>query len=162
LLQELRDLQLHELSGLRPRDIALLPFCACLRRLSLVAPRDDAWLGLAPLRLLIRLSGLRHLDWIPSERALPTRLRADDAAALLMFDQLHVLTLPASLGKCETLHALSERMTGGCQLRLMAPAYCEHARAAKASKIHRLLSAASDLFDRATGAVAPRGEGADA
>ena len=43
------------------------------------------------------------MDWIPSERALPTRLRADDAAALLMFDQLHVLTLPASLGHVDAV-----------------------------------------------------------
>lgn len=150
-------LQLHELSGLRPRDVALLPLLASLRRLAVVAPKDDAWLGLAPLRLLSELRCLRQLDWVPSERALHGRLRAGDAQALLAFGHLHVLTLPACLAGCERLGALGARLPGGCQLRLMAPAYCEHARAGKASRMQRLISAASGLLDRAAGAIAPRG-----
>lgn len=144
-------LVLHELSGLRPRDIAALPLLTSLKRLSLIAPREEGWLGLGPLRLLAPLAGLRHLDWVPSERAVPGRLRGDDAAAVLQLGHLHVLTLPACLGKGDALAALSERMAATCQLRLMTPAYCEHPGAPRVSKIQRLLSAASDLFDRATG-----------
>ena len=155
-------LQLHELSGLKPRDVAQLPLFASLRRLSLVAPKDDAWLGLAPLRLLAPLGGLRQLDWVPSERALAARLRPEDAQALLRFDRLHVLTLPACLGGCERLAALAGQLPGGCQLRLMAPAYCDaHARGGKVSRMQRLISAASGLLDRAAGAIAPRGDHAD-
>jgi len=75
---------------------------------------------------------------------------------LLLLGHLHVLTLPAALGKSDQLHVLSERMAASCQLRLMTPAYCEHPGAPKASKIQRLISAASDLFDRATGAIVSR------
>ncbi len=150
--QELRVLQLHEVAGLRPRDVALLPFLVSLKWLTMVAPRDDAWLGLAPLRLLTKLPGLRHLDWVPSERAAPGRLRPEDARAILLFEHLHVLTLPAALGGCGRLQAVGNRMAGGCQLRVMAPVYCEHAaRGARASPMRRLLSVASDLFERATG-----------
>jgi hypothetical protein len=153
----LRVLQLHELAGLRSRDVAVFPHLTSLKRLSVIAPKDDASLGLGPLRLLVKLSGLRHLDWVPSERALPGRLKSDDTATLLMLGHLHVLTLPAALGKSEQLAVLSERLAATCQLRLMTPAYCEHPGAPKASKIQRLISAASDLFDRATGARASRG-----
>ena len=80
---------------------------------------------------------------------MPGRLRSDDAAALLALGHLHVLTLPAALGRGDALALLSERLPAACQLRLMAPAYCEHAGAPRASKIQRLLSAASGLLDRA-------------
>jgi hypothetical protein len=99
---------------------------------------------------------LRHLDWVPCERALSSRLRADDVATILLLSHLHVLTLPAALGKSDALQALSERLAASCQLRLMTPAYCEHPGAPKVSKIQRLISAASDLFDRATGAIVAR------
>jgi hypothetical protein len=151
-------LLIHELAGLRPRDVSLLPLLTSLKRLSVISPKDDAWLGLSPLRQLAPLAGLRHLDWVPSERALPGKLRGDDVQTLLNLGHLHVLTLPAALGKSDHLAALSERLAATCQLRLMAPAYCEHAGAGKTSKIQRLLSAASDLFDRATGAIVSRGE----
>jgi hypothetical protein len=101
--QVLQVLQLHELFGLQPRDVALLPLLPGLRRLSLVAPKDDAWLGLAPLRLLSGLAGLRHLDWVPAERTVQGRLRPEDVQALLRLGQLHVLTLPASLVTCERM-----------------------------------------------------------
>jgi hypothetical protein len=48
---------------------------------------------------------------------------------------------------------LTDHLPSSCQLRLMAPAYCEHARTAKASRMQRLLSAASSLMDRAAGAI---------
>ncbi|KIZ07040.1 hypothetical protein MNEG_0911 [Monoraphidium neglectum] len=119
----------------------------------LVAPKDDAWLGLAPLRLLSGLAGLRHLDWVPAERTVQGRLRPEDVQALLRLGQLHVLTLPASLVTCERMQELTDHLPSSCQLRLMAPAYCEHARTAKASRMQRLLSAASSLMDRAAGAI---------
>jgi len=155
-------LQLYELAGLRPRDVALLPYLSSLKLLTLVAPSDDAWLGLAPLRLLSTIPGLQHLDWVPSERALPNQLRAEDLQALLLFTHLHTLTMPTSLDKYDQLHAALARMAGGCQLRLMSPVYCEHVRAPRVSAIQRLISVASDLIDRATGAMAQRGEGSAA
>lgn len=77
-LQELHSLQLHEVMGLTPRDIALLPLLTSVRRLSMIASKDDTWLGLAPLRLMTKLDNLKHLDWVPADKALPTKLRQED------------------------------------------------------------------------------------
>uniref|UniRef100_A0A383WIA2 F-box domain-containing protein n=1 Tax=Tetradesmus obliquus TaxID=3088 RepID=A0A383WIA2_TETOB len=143
---ELRSLQLVEVVGLSPRDIALMPCLASLLRLTLIAAKEDAWLGLAPLRLLSKLPELRHLDWVVSERALPARSKATDLQALLQFGKLQVITLHTVLGKCETLHAVSGQLLGGCHVRLMAPAYCEHASRKGGSRISRLLGAASCLI----------------
>lgn len=145
-LQELRSLQLVEVVGLSPRDIALMPCLASLLRLTLIAAKEDAWLGLAPLRLLSKLPELRHLDWVVSERALPARSKATDLQALLQFGKLQVITLHTVLGKCETLHSVSGQLLGGCHVRLMAPAYCEHASRKGGSRISRLLGAASCLI----------------
>ncbi|KAF6253885.1 hypothetical protein COO60DRAFT_1628088 [Scenedesmus sp. NREL 46B-D3] len=143
---ELRSLQLVEVVGLCPRDIALMPCLASLLRLTLIAAKEDAWLGLAPLRLLSKLPELRHLDWVVSERTLPARSKAMDLQALLQFAKLQVITLHTVLGKCEQLHAVSGQLQGGCHVRLMAPAYCEHASRRSGSKISRLLGAASCLI----------------
>ncbi len=146
LPQELRSLQLVEVCGLAPRDVGLLTLLCSLQRLTLIAPRDEAWLGLAPLRLLAKLPELRHLDWVVSERALPARHKATDLAVLTLFPRLQVITLHTALGRCEQLHAVSSQLAGGCTVRLMAPAYCEHASRRSGSRIGRLLGAASCLL----------------
>lgn len=145
-LQELRSCQLVEVCGLTPRDIAMMPMLAALQRLTMIAAREDAWLGLAPLRLLSRLPELRHLDWVVSERALPARHKATDLQQLANFSKLQVITLHQMLGKCEQLHAVSGQLPGGCHVRLMAPAYCEHAGRRSGSTIGKLLGAASCLI----------------
>lgn len=145
-LQELRSLQLVEVYGLVPRDIAIVPLLSSLQRLTLIAAREDSWLGLSPLHPLSRLPELRHLDWVMSERALPARNKATDLQVLPLFPKLQVLTLHTLLARCEQLHAVSVQLQGSCHVRLMTPAYCEHAGRRSGSRIGRLLGAASCLL----------------
>lgn len=124
----------------------MLPMLCGLQRLTLIAAKEDAWLGLAPLRMLSKLPQLRHLDWVVSERALPARSKVTDLEQLLKFPKLQLITLPTALGRCEQLHAVSSQLTSGCHVRLMSPAYCEHAGRRSGSKIGKLLGAASCLI----------------
>jgi hypothetical protein len=124
-----------------------MPHLAHLTRLSVIAGRNDAWLGLAPLRLLAKLPELRHLDWVVAEKALSGRSRCRELAALLDYPRLQVLTLHSVLGKYDVLHAVSSQMPPRCNVRLMTPAHCEHAsRKAAGFGISRLLSVASCLL----------------
>jgi hypothetical protein len=146
-VQELRVLQLIEVCGLSARDIALLPYLATLHRLTLIAAREDAWLGLAPLRLLSKLPELRHLDWVVSEKALSGRhAKAPELQALAQYPKLAVLTVHTLLGRCEQLHAVSGQLRAGCAVRLMTPAFCEHAAKKSGFGIGRLLGVASCLL----------------
>lgn len=135
-----------EVCGLTPRDVTMMPMLVSLQRLTLIAAKEDAWLGLAPLRLLSKLPDLRHLDWVVSERALPTRSKATELQQLAQFPRLQIITLHTALGRCEQLHAVSGQLPSGCHVRLMAPAYCEHAVRRSGSKLGRLLGAASCLI----------------
>ncbi|GBF94455.1 hypothetical protein Rsub_06989 [Raphidocelis subcapitata] len=150
----LLELQLHEVSGLLPSDLTALPRMTAVRRLSLIAAPDDARLGLAPLRALASLRALRHLEWLPSERALAGRggARAPDASddsqaglEALGLLRLHTLTLPACFGEGGALRCAAARMGGATQLRLEAPAYCceRAAPAGRASGLRRLLATAA-------------------
>lgn len=140
-------LQLIEVAGLSPRDIALLPYLATLHRLTLIAAREDAWLGLAPLRLFARLPELRHLDWVVSDKALSGRHgKGPELQALALYPKLTVLTVHTLLGRCEQLHAVSGQLKAGCAVRLMTPAFCEHASKKSSFGIGRLLGAASCLL----------------
>lgn len=144
--QELRCLQLVEVIGLAPRDVALLPFLSNLHRLTLIAARDDSWLGLAPLRLFAKLPELRHLDWVISEKAVSSRSRCLDLQALVSYPKLQVLTLHTVMGRYEQLHAVSGQLRAGCHVRLMSPAFCEHASKKSGFGISRLLGVASCLL----------------
>ena len=144
---ELRVLQLIEVLGLSPRDIALLPYLASLHRLTLIAAREDAWLGLAPLRPLARVQELRHLDWVVSDKALSGRhSKAPELQALAHYPKLHVLTVHTLLGRCEQLHSVSNQLKAGCAVRLMTPAFCEHATKKSGFGIGKLLGVASCLL----------------
>lgn len=145
--QELRVLQLVEVLGLSPHDIALLPYLAAIHRLTLIAAREDSWLGLGPLRLLTRLQELRHLDWVVSDKALSGRhSKAPELQALTLYPKLHVLTVHTLLGRCEQLHAVSGQLNPGCSVRLMTPAFCEHASKKTGFGIGKLLGVASCLL----------------
>jgi hypothetical protein len=143
-------LQLVEVLGLSARDVGLMPFLANLHRLSVIAAREDAWLGLAPLRLFAKLPELRHLDWVISEKALSGRSRCLDLQALIHYPKLAVLTLHTVMGKYEQLHAVSSQLRAGCHVRLMSPAFCEHATKKAGFGISRLLGVASCLLPGAT------------
>lgn len=140
-------LQLIETCGLSPKDITLLPYLAALHRLTLIAAREDAWLGLAPLRLLSKLPELRHLDWVVSEKALSGRhSKGPELQALALYPKLQVLTVHTVLGRCEALHVVSKVLRAGCAVRLMTPAFCEHASKKSGFGIGRLLGVASCLL----------------
>jgi hypothetical protein len=140
-LQLLSQLTLHEVTGLTPSDLALLPLLVHLRDLSLIAPRSDVWLGLGPLKLLTKLKGLRHLEWVPSDKALPGRARMAAALQpLLAFTQLNVVTLPVALAKFDQLVEVSDKMPAGVTLKMLTPCYCEHCTPVKPSRLTRLFS----------------------
>ena len=150
---------LHEVSGLNPLDLALLPQLTQLRHLSMVAPKSDTWLGLAPIRLLTKLRCLKQLEWIPCEKALSglkSKAGQEQLDAFALFvtrgnssslvspvSSLAVLTLPVALGKYERLAGVAEQlMKGGCQVKLLTPSYCEHSgcEGVRGSRVGRLLS----------------------
>lgn len=82
-----------------------------------------------------------------SEKALTGRhAKAPELQALARYPKLAVLTVHTLLGRCEQLHAVSGQLRAGCAVRLMTPAFCEHAAKKSGFGIGRLLGVASCLL----------------
>ena len=114
--QVLNSLVLHEVSGLNPLDLALLPQLTQLHHFSMVAPKPDTWLGLAPIRLLTKLRCLKQLEWIPCEKALPG-LKSKTAQ-----EQLDTFALFVTRGNSSSL--VSPVSSLAVMLELIMQAFC--------------------------------------